>query len=103
MFLLFVAKPFCVFCQHVGVQANVVDVRTGHEETTNDFRFTWCPDDGAAVVRGVVPNTYRGMEEPLSDEFFSILISGIPEAMLWLEGKRALEMGDQIRGERSSK
>ncbi|KAJ8583428.1 Thioesterase/thiol ester dehydrase-isomerase [Rhizopogon salebrosus TDB-379] len=69
---------------HVGVQANVVDVRTGHEETTNDFRFTWRPDDGAAVVRGVVPNTYR-------------------EAMLWLEGKRALEMGDQIRGERSSK
>jgi hypothetical protein len=32
-----------------------------------------------------------------------MLISGIPEAMLWLEGKRALEMGDQIRGERSSK
>jgi hypothetical protein len=69
MFLLFVAKLFCV-CQHVGVQANVVDVRTGHEETTNDFRFTWCPDDGAAVVRGVVPNTYRGMKEFLSDGFF---------------------------------
>ena len=46
--------------QHVGVEANVVDVRTGHEETTNDFRFTWCPDDGAAVLRRVVPKTYQG-------------------------------------------
>lgn len=69
---------------HVGVQANVVDVRTGHEQTTNDFRFTWYPDDGAAVVRQVVPKTYQ-------------------EAMLWLEGKRALEMGNQIRGERNKK
>lgn len=69
---------------HVGVQANVVDVRTGHEQTTNDFRFTWYPDDDTAVVRQVVPKTYQ-------------------EAMLWLEGKRALEMGDQIRGERSKK
>ncbi|KAG1728865.1 Thioesterase/thiol ester dehydrase-isomerase [Suillus paluster] len=69
---------------HVGVQANVVDVRTGHEQTTNDFRFTWYPDDGAAVLRTVVPKTYQ-------------------EAMLWLEGKRALEMGDQIRGERNKK
>ncbi|OAX32604.1 Thioesterase/thiol ester dehydrase-isomerase [Rhizopogon vinicolor AM-OR11-026] len=68
---------------HVGVEANVMDVRTGHEETTNDFRFTWCPDDGAAVPRRVVPKTYQ-------------------EAMLWLEGKRALEMGDQIRGKRNS-
>ncbi|KAF8800901.1 hypothetical protein BYT27DRAFT_7148173, partial [Phlegmacium glaucopus] len=25
---------------HVGVQANVVDVKTGSEQTTNDFRFT---------------------------------------------------------------
>lgn len=69
---------------HVGVQANVVDVRTGHEQTTNDFRFTWYPDDGSAVLRTVVPKTYQ-------------------EAMLWLEGKRALEMGDQIRGERNQK
>lgn len=67
---------------HVGVQANVVDVGTGHEQITNDFRFTWHPDDGTAVFRQVVPKTYQ-------------------EAMLWLEGKRALEMGDQIRGERN--
>jgi acyl-coenzyme A thioesterase 9 len=69
---------------HVGVQANVVDVRTGQEQATNDFRFTWYPDDDAAVLRQVVPKTYQ-------------------EAMLWLEGKRALEMGDQIRGERNKK
>lgn len=49
-----------VLFQHVGVKANVVDVRTGHEEATNDFRFTWCPDDGAAVLRRVVPKTYQG-------------------------------------------
>lgn len=69
---------------HVGVQANVVEVRTGREQTTNDFRFTWYPDDGAPVLRQVVPKTYQ-------------------EAMLWLEGKRALKMGDQIRGERQKK
>ncbi|KAG1865956.1 hypothetical protein F4604DRAFT_1581659 [Suillus subluteus] len=80
--------------QHVGVQANVVDVRTGHEQTTNDFRFTWYPDDGGAVVRQVVPKTYQVL---------LMINCGMTEAMLWLEGKRALEMGDQIRGERNKK
>ncbi|KIJ18171.1 hypothetical protein PAXINDRAFT_161655 [Paxillus involutus ATCC 200175] len=65
---------------HVRVQANVVDVKTGQEETTNDFRFTWAKDDGHTIAR-IVPRTYQ-------------------EAMLWLEGKRALEMGQQIRGRR---
>ncbi|KAG5640978.1 hypothetical protein DXG03_006471 [Asterophora parasitica] len=64
---------------HVGVKANVVDVKTGSEQTTNDFRFTWCRDVGEAIPRKVVPKTYK-------------------EAMLWLEGKRALELGDEIRG-----
>ncbi|KAJ6570709.1 Thioesterase/thiol ester dehydrase-isomerase [Mycena sp. CBHHK59/15] len=67
---------------HVGVTANVVDVQTGHERTTNEFRFTWCRDDDVTIPtakRKVVPKTYQ-------------------EAMLWLEGKRALEMGDEIRG-----
>ncbi|KIJ60477.1 hypothetical protein HYDPIDRAFT_139201 [Hydnomerulius pinastri MD-312] len=68
---------------HVRVQANVVDVQTGHEETTNDFRFTWAKDPDSAgrpgvLTRKIVPRTYQ-------------------EAMLWLEGKRALEMGAQIR------
>ncbi|KAF8183880.1 Thioesterase/thiol ester dehydrase-isomerase [Mycena galopus ATCC 62051] len=69
---------------HVAVTANVVDVQTGTESTTNEFRFTWCRDDSAASVprRKIVPKTYK-------------------EAMLWLEGKRALEMGDEIRGLRT--
>lgn len=63
---------------HVGVQANVVDVATGREETTNDFRFTWCVDGGKPLARRVVPKTYK-------------------EAMLWLEGRRALDLGAEIR------
>ncbi|KAJ7619430.1 Thioesterase/thiol ester dehydrase-isomerase [Roridomyces roridus] len=66
---------------HVGVTANVVDVKTGNERTTNEFRFTWCRDDALAssVTRKVVPRTYK-------------------EAMLWLEGGRALAVSDEIRG-----
>ncbi|KAF8870642.1 Thioesterase/thiol ester dehydrase-isomerase [Gymnopilus junonius] len=69
---------------HVGVKANVVDVKTGQEQTTNDFRFTWCQEVGKASpdLRRVVPKTYS-------------------EAMLWLEGKRALEVGAEIRGLRT--
>ncbi|KAJ7482314.1 Thioesterase/thiol ester dehydrase-isomerase [Mycena galericulata] len=71
---------------HVAVTANVVDVETGNEHTTNEFRFTWCCDGKSAgsVGRKVVPKTYK-------------------EAMLWLEGKRALEMSDEIRGLRTSR
>lgn len=68
MFLPFAHKFPFVF-QHVGVQANVVEVRTGREQTTNDFRFTWYPDDGASV-RQVVPKTYQGMGERVLNEFF---------------------------------
>ncbi|KAF8731248.1 hypothetical protein AX14_004988 [Amanita brunnescens Koide BX004] len=71
---------------HVGVKANVVDVATGLEQTTNDFRFTWCQDHGTSMShqkpRKVVFKTYQ-------------------EAMLWLEGKRALQLGDEIRGRRT--
>ncbi|KIY51616.1 Thioesterase/thiol ester dehydrase-isomerase [Fistulina hepatica ATCC 64428] len=63
---------------HIGVTAAVVDVETGSEQTTNEFRFTWCRGDGQPLARVVVPKTYR-------------------EAMLWLEGKRALETGSEIR------
>ncbi|KAF7795152.1 hypothetical protein EIP86_006300 [Pleurotus ostreatoroseus] len=45
---------------HVGVKANVVDVRTGKEQMTNDFRFTWCREDGERLGRMVVPMTYEG-------------------------------------------
>lgn len=64
---------------HALVQANVVDVKTGSEQTTNDFRFTWCREEGAPLKRQVVPKTYQ-------------------EAMYWLDAKRALEMGAEIRG-----
>ncbi|KAL0575464.1 hypothetical protein V5O48_006499 [Marasmius crinis-equi] len=67
--------------EHVGVTANVVDIKTGSEQTTNDFRFTWCKEDGKET-RKVVPRTYQ-------------------EAMLWLEGRRALEVGEVFRGLRT--
>ena len=40
----------------------MVDVRTGAEQTTNDFRFTWCQERGkeSAGLRHVVPKTYKG-------------------------------------------
>ncbi|KAF9529036.1 HotDog domain-containing protein [Crepidotus variabilis] len=68
---------------HVGVRANVVDVKTGEEQTTNEFRFTWSQEFGkhSQNLRTVVPKTYK-------------------EAMLWLEGKRALALGAEIRGSR---
>ncbi|EIM85904.1 Thioesterase/thiol ester dehydrase-isomerase [Stereum hirsutum FP-91666 SS1] len=68
---------------HVRVLATVVDVETGKEEMTNDFRFTWCREEGPPLPRKVVPKTYS-------------------EAMLWLEGKRALDMRATIEGLRAS-
>ena len=47
--------------QHVKVQANVVDVKSGREETTNDFRFTFAKDDGVDGTPIIVPETYQGM------------------------------------------
>ncbi|KAJ3809201.1 Thioesterase/thiol ester dehydrase-isomerase [Lentinula aff. lateritia] len=63
---------------HVGVKANVVDIKTGTEKTTNEFRFTWRGEEKLVKVRRVVPKTYR-------------------EAMLWLEARRAVTIGDEIR------
>ena len=47
--------------QHVWVHADVVDLATGTEQRTNDFRFTWCREDGPPLKRTVVPKTYGGM------------------------------------------
>ncbi|KAF7421031.1 hypothetical protein PC9H_011551 [Pleurotus ostreatus] len=63
---------------HIGVKADVIDPKTGQEQTTNDFRFTWCRDHGPPLEKVVVPRTYRG-------------------SMLWLEGRRALQIGNAIR------
>ena len=83
--------------QHVAVTANVVDVETGNELTTNEFRFTWCRDDSPAVVprRTVVPKTYKGAD--CRHMLIVVLIFFFSGAMLWLEGKRALEIGHEIR------
>jgi len=59
---------------HVVVQADVVDPSTGSKQTTNDFRFTW----GSKTERNVAPRTYE-------------------EAIMWLEGRRALALGASIR------
>jgi len=64
---------------HVVIQADVVDPLTGSRETTNDFRFTW----SSPSQRTVAPRTYK-------------------EAMMWLEGRRALALGTTIRGLRST-
>jgi len=64
---------------NVWVQADVIDPLTGEERTTNNFYFTWCREDGDPLKRIVVPRTYQ-------------------EAMQWLEAKRALDIGAQIRG-----
>ncbi|KAF5343397.1 hypothetical protein D9757_013817 [Collybiopsis confluens] len=91
---------------NIGVRANVVDIETGTEKTTNEFRFTWQGEDklnedsdstGTTTttsstdvlggqqqllkirkVRKVAPKTYR-------------------EAMLWLGARRAVAVGDDIR------
>ncbi|KAI5117181.1 hypothetical protein M0805_008160 [Coniferiporia weirii] len=70
---------------NVFVQARVIDVKTGTEQHTNDFKFTWGETDPGSepLRRTVVPQTYA-------------------EAMAWVEGKRALEYGAQIRGLRGS-
>ena len=48
------------FLKHVSVQANVVDVATGSEQHTNEFKFTWGEQQGEPLRRMVVPQTYAG-------------------------------------------
>lgn len=88
--------------QHVGVQANVVNVATGKEQTTNDFRFTLCTDQNIPLTRKVVPKTYKGLCSsivlPSPSALCTVYIdTPYTEAMQWLEGRRALEMGAEIR------
>ena len=42
------------------VHADVVNLETGTEQRTNDFRFTWCRENGPPLKRMVVPKTYGG-------------------------------------------
>ena len=83
----------------------MVDIKTGAEQTTNDFRFTWCPvtvPTGAESpnIRMVVPKSYKGVMTLIFGQIYSL---SIIEAMVWLEGKRALELGAEIRGSRKNR
>ena len=72
--------------QHVGVKANVVDVRTGTEQLTNDFRFTWCREKGEEPLkRMVVPMTYQGASLQCTLHLGALTL-GV-EAMWWVEGR----------------
>lgn len=75
----------------------MVDVKTGLEQTTNDFRFTWFQEHGSSSpnLRHVVPKTYKGVF--LGRDYLGCAANFSTEAMLWLEGKRALEVGAEIR------
>lgn len=48
--------------QHVFVQAKTIDVKTGVEQHTNDFKFTWgeSDPDNEPLKRVVFPETYAG-------------------------------------------
>lgn len=84
--------------QHVWVHADVVNLATGAEQRTNDFRFTWGRESGPPLKRMIVPKTYGG-GSPLNITWRNarIITHYHTEAMQWLEGRRALEMGSEIR------
>jgi len=63
---------------HVQVQANVIDPTTGEENLTNTFHFTWVNQEPEPLRRMVLPESYL-------------------ESMQWLEGRRALAIGAEIR------
>ncbi|WWD18067.1 hypothetical protein CI109_102514 [Kwoniella shandongensis] len=63
---------------HIMVKAEVEEVETGVRRETNTFFFTMAKDDHEPLGKVVVPSTYT-------------------EAMHYLEGKRRLEVGDEMR------
>ncbi|KAJ3894452.1 Thioesterase/thiol ester dehydrase-isomerase [Lentinula edodes] len=77
---------------HVGVKANVVDIKTGTEKTTNEFRFTWRGEE-KLFARG----TTESMESQKSVKVRRVVPKTYREAMLWLEARRAVTVGDEIR------
>jgi acyl-coenzyme A thioesterase 9 len=82
------------------VRASVVEAETGVQTTTNNFRLTWCRDSGPPLQRKVVPQTYRGGY--LFPEMKKTQLMKVADAMLWLEAKRNLEMGAELRGLRKT-
>nr|XP_019049001.1 thioesterase [Kwoniella bestiolae CBS 10118]OCF27931.1 thioesterase [Kwoniella bestiolae CBS 10118] len=63
---------------HIMVRAEVEEVDTGVRRETNTFFFTMAKEDDKPIGRTVIPSTYA-------------------EAMHYLEGKRRLEVGDEMR------
>ncbi|WVQ62408.1 uncharacterized protein L199_000548 [Kwoniella botswanensis] len=63
---------------HIMVRAEVEEVDTGVRRETNTFFFTMAKEDDKPIGRTVIPLTYS-------------------EAMHYLEGKRRLEVGDEMR------
>lgn len=78
--------------QHVGVKANVVDIKTGTEKTTNEFRFTWRGEE-----KLLASGTTESMESQKSVKVRRVVPKTYREAMLWLEARRAVTVGDEIR------
>nr|XP_019014755.1 thioesterase [Kwoniella pini CBS 10737]OCF53536.1 thioesterase [Kwoniella pini CBS 10737] len=63
---------------HIVVRAEVEEVDTGVRRETNTFFFTMAKENSEPIGRTIVPSTYA-------------------EAMHYLEGKRRLEMGEEMR------
>ncbi|WRT63950.1 uncharacterized protein IL334_000877 [Kwoniella shivajii] len=63
---------------HIMVTAEVEEVDTGVRRETNTFFFTMAKEDHEPIGRSVIPSTYV-------------------EAMHYLEGKRRIEVGDEMR------
>ncbi|KAK4684079.1 acyl-coenzyme A thioesterase 9, partial [Tremellales sp. Uapishka_1] len=63
---------------HITVRCEVEEVDTGIRRETNTFSFTMAKEDHTALGKTVVPSTYV-------------------EAMHYLEGKRRLKRGDEMR------
>ena len=83
--------------QHTTIEANVVDVKTGTELTTNEFKFTWCDDNGEPLARRVVPRTYQGGSYLMILLTIFLSHSTYVDAMEWIEAKRAVDTGHEIR------
>ena len=75
----------------------VVEVESGAEQMTNDFRFTWAAaQNGEKSIPLVVPKTYRGTCSLIVIPSMELTFA-FSEAMKWLEGRRALEISASIR------
>jgi acyl-coenzyme A thioesterase 9 len=49
-----------MFSLHDSQLADEILCKPGFEQTTNNFRLTWCRDGSDPLSRKVVPKTYKG-------------------------------------------